>query len=349
MNSVDDLNNVYDYSNWMYKQENIIYKRPINKIYFPGADNAGMYSINFNRYHENASKTTKFIVNMGRKHKIIRNHVNSWYLRNRGDIYTQLTRGIRYLDLQYAVINNKFYFSNVYIGPGLKEGLSDVREFLEDHPYEIIIINLRPDPEYEKSITVDNLIQLYRVLKKKLGTLLSPKQNSSFKLPTYHDMIESNQRVILFMDYQEYYSMFLKKKYVWSPFNLIAPDTKTIDYHDKVIFLKDSIKLLMAKNNTPNFNVIRATIHPKPSNIRLGLLQTLRLNTRNPTSFNYYNNRIQNEALFIIDQPFYMKRASVMSFHYPSYTHINKIIRLNELKFYNTKEIPPPTPPFQQY
>ena len=325
----DDDKIFVNHSNWMAKYYDIIYRQPINKLYLPGVDNAGMYNIDFSKIHQNASKTTRMLYKLS-KYKIIKNYIESWYLRNRGDIRAQLMHGIRYLDFQYSIIDGEYCFSNTYIGALVKEGLTDIYDFLTDNRYEVVILNLRPDPEYLQYIDNKDVIKLYKMIKTELSELLYPRSND-LSMPVYYDMVQKNQRVMLFMDYPDQ-GIFVDKKYTWYIHSITAPDIQTINCYTKIRHIKDTIKTQMINND--NLNIIKPIIHPSTAILMKGFIYAIKLNKLRRRNFHYYNNFIQDEVIFLIDQPAYMKHVSIISFNYPTYTYINHIIKLNKSKLY---------------
>ncbi len=73
--------------------------------------------------------------------------VADWAITQNRDIYTQLKEGIRYLDLRVAYHDGEFVIVHTMVSVGLQEVLNQVKQFSDEHPYEVIILDFQELPD----------------------------------------------------------------------------------------------------------------------------------------------------------------------------------------------------------
>ncbi|KAL2889667.1 PLC-like phosphodiesterase [Ceratocystis lukuohia] len=120
---------------WMQASRYIIGDRKLKHVCMPGSHNAGMSTIN--------SRTT-FVTPSNAQNQIL-------------DIYQQLVRGSRWLDIRPCVGNSSNYmlchYSNRFGANGisLNDAISQINLFMAEFPGELILIDLNADSAYDTS------------------------------------------------------------------------------------------------------------------------------------------------------------------------------------------------------
>lgn len=87
--------------------------------------------------------------------------VASWSKTQACDIATQLNGGIRYLDLRLEWHKDDIWIVHGLISDTLSNVLSDVKEFSEAHPKEIIILDFQSLTTAERFSETDDMLQQY--------------------------------------------------------------------------------------------------------------------------------------------------------------------------------------------
>ncbi|KAL1898737.1 hypothetical protein Cpir12675_001740 [Ceratocystis pirilliformis] len=120
---------------WMQASRYVIGDRKLKHVCMPGSHNAGMSTIN--------GRTT-FVTPSNAQNQIL-------------DIYQQLVRGSRWLDIRPCVGNSSNYmlchYSNRFGANGisLNDAISQINLFMTEFPGELILIDLNADSAYDTS------------------------------------------------------------------------------------------------------------------------------------------------------------------------------------------------------
>jgi len=179
-------------ANWM----GILYKDHSNillsDIIIPGTHDSATYTIN---------KKSPFPSDAPKFFKAAKKTVAKMSKTQNKDIYTQLLRGNRYLDLRITDYQNKLFIVHGMLGVELETVLKDIRKFTIKYPREIIIIDFQKMPKAEYFSMLHELVQKY------LGDFLYFRKIDPVKITFKH--LWRNQRSILpVMDGDEFIKIY---------------------------------------------------------------------------------------------------------------------------------------------
>ena len=123
-----------------------------------------------------------------------------WLRTQEGDLYSQLHHGYRYLDLHITNCREAYCWCHGLVGTSIGPGLLQVRDFLQEHPGEIIMLGVQYVPRdshdhCSDSDTVPNEQQLIDELIKVLEPDLVP--SSLLPNPRMDTILRSGGRIIL--------------------------------------------------------------------------------------------------------------------------------------------------------
>ncbi|XP_030561263.1 PI-PLC X domain-containing protein 2 isoform X1 [Drosophila novamexicana] len=111
---------------------------PIVNLAIPGSHNSMTYGIN------SSSKLAPDAESAIRRwHRFFPCFVRRWSKNQSSTILEQLHLGVRYFDLRIAQNDDKFYYCHGLFAMEVFEPLQELRQFLDTHPGEIIILDLQ--------------------------------------------------------------------------------------------------------------------------------------------------------------------------------------------------------------
>jgi hypothetical protein len=137
-------------STWMKDNHRIIDDKTVGELTIPGTHLANAYNIKGSEsLCAGESVDVKNMSINGDLRRVMQEskHYNqesfvAYLNTQKEDISHQLNDGIRYLELQVCQQNNSLYTSNIYLTEKLDNILNDIRDFVNNHSGEIIIIDL---------------------------------------------------------------------------------------------------------------------------------------------------------------------------------------------------------------
>lgn len=131
-------------ANWMTEMADKIAKKPLNQLFIPGSHDSGTYKLE-NTFAKGQDYTEKLnalkYVGVG---FIVTSVAKNWAQTQDRTIAQQLNDGVRYLDLRvtYRDSDQDFYIAHGLFGPKFSDVLSQIRNFLQENPREIVIIQI---------------------------------------------------------------------------------------------------------------------------------------------------------------------------------------------------------------
>ena len=158
-------------ANWMGRLYENHPETKLRDIIIPGTHDSATHKIN---------KKSPFAADASKLFKIAPKTVANMSKTQKNDIYVQLLRGSRYLDLRVSDYKNKLYIVHGMLSVDLETVLIDIRKFSEMYPREIIIIDFQkmPKPEFHQ--------QLHLLIQKYLGNALYFREIEPSKLTFEH-------------------------------------------------------------------------------------------------------------------------------------------------------------------
>lgn len=252
-----------DTANWMSEYARFIADKPINHIIIPGTHDSATYYLEdtFGKAQSVTDKLNhlKYVFGIGFGVTAVAKKISQ--AQNRS-IFQQLTDGYRFLDLRVIYRDDKkaFYTVHGLFGPSLQDVLTQIVMFTNQHPTEIIIVEVgdlgympRGKEDHEK------LIQMLRA---SFYNKLISKENG-LKVPL-KDLWKQHKQIILIYDKEpelvnKYPDVWDRNTYLdahWAN-KAIAKDLK--EELDKRLVMRQSIfwhKLFVVQAMlTPNLEV----------------------------------------------------------------------------------------------
>lgn len=113
-------------------------------------------------------------------------------------IHALLRGGIRLLDLRLGLHKQEIHICHTVVcSSTFRTVLSEVREFLQDHPEELVVLLIKRDWEHQGFDTADNWSRVQEILKQELGALLMEK--ADMRLPV-SQLVKQNRRVLAMVE-----------------------------------------------------------------------------------------------------------------------------------------------------
>lgn len=260
--------------NWMAESFEFLEHKKLQEIFFPGTHNSGAYKF-INRVSpdspeiiqaidsaiKNTDRLTPFLSSLTIFNRIIENYefelLERWSRTQNVDILDQLLNGIRLLDLRivWDIETAKFKFHHSLLGEDINESLSNIRKFVELHPKEIIILDVKltktePQIVYNFIDLVFSELENY-LLPKDIGDhltyqeIIARKKNIVFYLnpnPIQEPKDSQTQLEPLLIDLEKY-------KLIWNSWRLIS---KWADTTDPKVLREKTIQILESYRSFEN-------------------------------------------------------------------------------------------------
>lgn len=257
------------YSDWMRalppEKKNV----SISNLVLPGTHDSGAYKVDFSHpmsANKKISKVSKFVSKIPLIGPLVGSFISDWTITQESNIYNQLRQGIRVLDLRVSVdpSDNKFYISHTFCCDSLENVMTQIKKFMDEHPEEILVININPDWEHrgetsKKSAEILNLIQV------KIGNLLHPAQENFDNL-SMNSMTGAGKRIILNSSNSAFQGENVWKDMVSGEWFNSFDTKESLDKTDKLL---DTHK---NKVRGAKLNEIASNLTPQTPNVVKGIL-----------------------------------------------------------------------------
>jgi len=218
-------------------------------IIIPGTHDSATYKIN---------KNSPFPAGTSKLFKLAKQTVANMSKTQNKDIYWQLLRGGRYLDLRVADYQNALYIVHGMISVKLETVLKDIRKFSKEYPKEILFIDFQQMPKPKYFPKLDELIQKY------LGEFLYFRKIAPAKLSFKH-FWRRGRSILSIMNNAEfvkaYHGYFKRADFLKSDWaNTITRST-----------LKLKLKKFLKEQDLDKFHVGYFTLTPNKKYIMAGV------------------------------------------------------------------------------
>lgn len=188
--------------NWMRNLPESAKQRKMNQFVLPGTHDSGAYQMKLSKTPKGKLGKIATLINIGR-FLGAKSVVKDFTLTQHYNFSDQLNLGARYLDLRlcFNEKEKKYYISHSFACTPLEDALSQIKQFMDSHPEEIIMLQIQPDEPHAKSLQ-KHKEGLYELLDKHLGSLaVRHSQQTSepineFGQMSYQELIKKNQRVV---------------------------------------------------------------------------------------------------------------------------------------------------------
>lgn len=309
--------------NWMENLPEEMKDRQINRIKIPGTHNSGSYYINLKssiiNTSDNSNKWINNFAKLGLALPCAKNIIKDWTLNNDINVYDQLHKGIRYLDLRIT-FNEIFYISHSFITVKLSEVLLDILRFLDDYKEEVIILQFGNDYNQRATMPEEKINEVINIIEKAFEGQM---YESLDIFPTYKEMVETKKRILCY--YTQYEG---PSNYIWKRRMLYGPWIDTSDLDKRLNSSLANINIMTV--NPTIMNLVGLPLTPQTSDIVKDVV--LRV-----LSFGIYkgNNlkKLSEIILWVADNIFHadnIDSVSIITTDFPTDHFIEKVIDLNK-------------------
>ena len=254
----------HDFANWMQTLPEVVQKRRINHIAIPGTHDSQSYTIDFQ--NPLGPGLVFSLANLAaRVSTTVATIIEAWTLTQSASVYDQLTQGCRSFDFRvsYDHSSDTFYFTHTFTCIPLETALNDLKLFLETHPGEVVIIQMKPGYFDRHSMPPSHNDLAVQKVEDTLGPLLCPcTPKCRFdETMSLENMVKRNERAILYYqgDLAEQYS------FVWDDTHLNDPWDDTSNLEQKLDELSADLEGFEVSEE--NLNMISFTLTPQQKEV----------------------------------------------------------------------------------
>ena len=314
------LFNSNEYKQWMTDNIKIRINIPVNRIHIPVTHDSLSYTTDYNC--SIGDKTTRSIIKLAKHLPCLQRDINDWVNTQKMSIYDQLCLGVRGLDLRVCYFD-KFIGSHTFPCEKLSIVFLHIRQFLVINKSEILIINIKPDYIYRKTMTYKINNKLMKMILDEFGDMLTPVTET---FPTYGEMLKNGHQIILY--YQS--DNVDKFKFNWPSKNHFYPWHSTIDINTMKKDLDQDFNVVREEKNM--LNTINLNLSPPDNIIQKNIIYSL-LFPRciyQPVSIKSISNGMHKIIPRVLDKhKDKIKYISGFAVNYPTDNLIKLIIDLN--------------------
>ena len=161
-----------DVANWMAQLVTHIADTPLHKLRLPGTHDSGAYHLSRTRMGDlpawlrAVNNATRGIVT-----RPITPIIAGWGEAQSLDVYNQLKRGARYLDLRVVHERGGYFTEHGMAGASYEDVLTQVASFLDDHPGEIVLCDFN---HFHRFDAFEDHVKFVDVIERTLGRHMVP-------------------------------------------------------------------------------------------------------------------------------------------------------------------------------
>ena len=178
-------------STWMRDSLHLIGHKSLFNLVLPGTHDSAAYEFSDDYMPGSQKKSVQFWINL--TDGLIKNLIKNIEITQTLDVYHQLKRGARYLDIRAGWFKKKWYTYHCHVGPTLKKVLTDVAKFLNKYECEIVIVEI----SHFRNHTPDSIEKLKFLIQKHLSKFLCHLDPST-EFPVFN-LISQNRRAIVML------------------------------------------------------------------------------------------------------------------------------------------------------
>ena len=182
---------------WMEKMEKEkpdVAEIPLNRLALPGTHNSGSSTVG-NARNSPLLGEDSFLSKLHNTRiigSVVHRVAAQWSKCQRGTIKDQLKIGIRYLDMRITFLDDTFHLCHGFTGEQLAPVLTDIRQFIDDHRKEIVVL----DMNHVYNMGHAEHVRLIQLIELKFEGVLFQRQRA---LPKLGDMWHTGKRVIVLL------------------------------------------------------------------------------------------------------------------------------------------------------
>ncbi len=225
--SVSSCSSINHPEYWMTQNKSKIIDRHISDIKIPGSYRANAYNITGKESiclgetnQDNSSSLHTIAQVMTNQNEPSSGGITQFikYLNHQNtNIFTQLSDGMRYLDISICYQNNTFYTSDYYLTDSLAKISEQVNKFINKHPYELIILDLDNVWDQNGEINDQNAKSLIAQLQNEFGSRIIPNNKTPL---TFRNIWKDKQNILIMSNHINLYQSDI----IWNKAQLVNLD-----------------------------------------------------------------------------------------------------------------------------
>lgn len=231
------LGNCVDPSNWIGQSLGVIGNLTLKQITLPGTHDSGTYYLTDVPMPGDQSNFWEEVYKLAdATDSDVGKIVEAWAKSQDQNFFQQMAGGIRYFDLRsgWNKTHNTWVTFHFVEGSPVQYLLSNISEFIQSHPQEIVIVEMS---HFEGYPTSADITMLRNMVLNTLGPYLYPV-DLSFAF-TINNMVNSNKRVLVTMD-QGY-----DNQVIWPPSTIYNTYADTSDLNKMIEYNNKTVQLFM--------------------------------------------------------------------------------------------------------
>lgn len=256
-----------EFSKWMERYAIYIEKKSLKDVVLPGTHDSATYTLSAKSSIARNQEIPKelgylryvFGIGYGIIHIIAK-----WGKAQGKNIKEQLNDGIRYLDLRvvYRESAKTHYSVHGLYGQSIDDILKDIKEFIDENPKEIIIVQIGDFGYMGSKKTGDTHEELINKISTQFQDKLTPK-NYTPSITVQKLWSMKKQLIVIYNDK----NWVDKKDFLWSPNTIDSKWANTTD----VKTLKERLDSYFDRRNPDQFFVLQSQLTPDENLIKKSL------------------------------------------------------------------------------
>ncbi|CAL8076455.1 unnamed protein product [Calicophoron daubneyi] len=220
---------------WMSHLPPAVASQPLNWIAIPGSHDSFTYAITSKSKASSDAAGYEWIKRM--PIFLVGPTLSRWTITQCASFYEQLQGGIRYFDLRVGVLqkstsDREFFFVHGQYALSIVTGLESIREFLREHPKEVVILDCNHSYDIESEEETEEVENLFVKI---LGNLLCPYR---IEVPSLELMWRNGYQVIFFSCVKQAVDK-LPLPQLWPQFRIKSWWPETEHVHEMVTYLNE--------------------------------------------------------------------------------------------------------------
>ena len=186
-------------------KSNILWNKTLSELTILGTHDSGSYNLTHYMMPGGEPEFLLELIQLAEElHLPVDEVIHLWSRSQPGNLYQQLSNGVRYFDMRCGFWGNmsNWYTYHGQIGQSIQFLSQNIKQFLDSHLQEIVLIEANGiTGSYVNTSNIDQLIMIFN---NTFGEYLFPRrQNNNDLFPTYGEMIESGKRILLSVGWKD--------------------------------------------------------------------------------------------------------------------------------------------------
>ena len=164
----------------------------LNKLPLLGTHDSASYKL---IHGNNKDKLTRILDYARYVGGIVDDIIKEWTLTQKYSLHTQLSLGIRALDLRvtYDTITKDFYFTHSLFCIRAQDGLFQINRYMNDNKNAFVMVLIKPDYQHKDTFDQDKSDSFKRMVNDSFGSKLILRSDT---FPTLNQCIDKKQNVL---------------------------------------------------------------------------------------------------------------------------------------------------------